>query len=282
MKIFLCTFAIASVLAPAVVSARPGQEIKAEDHLAQADGGRPQAKTEQERREYLADSGKTDGPALESAANDFAARYPASELRVYLYAQAMHAFQSENNGSEVLAMAHKVLALNPNHCVALVLSAMVLADSLEAGDHDRGKKTDEIKRTAYRGIRAARTNYIPPVSATPEQAAVYRYSLQSMGYWALGMMKLKTGDDAGAEKDLVTALALSKLEPNAYIWYDLSLAQDHRRRYSSALNSVEQALQLASSSPDLQKLAEIEHDRLEGLAGRAPRSRTSAGAGPRQ
>ncbi|MGH9570910.1 MAG: hypothetical protein ACRD4F_14790, partial [Candidatus Angelobacter sp.] len=220
--------------------------------------------------------------ALESAASDFAARYPASALRVYLYAQAMQAFRSENQGPEVLAMAHKVLALNPNHCIALLLSAMVLADSLQAGDHDRAKKTDEIKRAAYRGIRAVDTNYLPPPSATAEQAALYRYSLQSMGYWALGIMKLKTGDDAGAEKDLVTALALSKLKPNAYIWYDLSLAQDHRRRYSYALNSVEQALQLASSSPDLQKLAEIEHDRLAGLAGRGRRSRPGAEPGPRQ
>ena len=106
--------------------------------MAQADGERPQAKTEQERREYLADSAKTGGTALESAANDFAARYPASELRVY-YAEAMHAFQSENNGPEVLDMAHKVLALNPNHCVALVLSAMVLADSLKQGTTIAGR-----------------------------------------------------------------------------------------------------------------------------------------------
>lgn len=241
-------------------------------------GSRPQAKSEQERTDYLSASTATAGAGLEAAAGDFAARYPQSELRVYLYAQAMQQFQAENNAPRLLAMAEKVLAINPNHSVALALSATVLADSLDAGDGDRARKMEEIKRNASRAIYGANTGFAPPASATPEDAALYRGAVQSMAYSALGIMKLKTGDDAGAEKDLVTALALNKVHPDPYLWYHLALAQDHRRQYSAALNSVEQALQLASSNPDLQKLAEIEHDRLSGLAGRAPRMPNSPGA----
>jgi Tfp pilus assembly protein PilF len=87
-----------------------------------------------------------------------------------------------------------------------------------------------------------------------------------MAYSALGIMKLKTGDDAGAEKDLKTASELAIVRPDPYVWYHLALAQDHRKKYTAALNSVEQALQLASSNPELQKLAEAEHERLAGLA----------------
>jgi Tfp pilus assembly protein PilF len=93
-----------------------------------------------------------------------------------------------------------------------------------------------------------------------------------MAYSALGVMSLKTGDDTNAEKNFQTALALNKVQPDASAWYHLALAQDHRRKYSAALDSVEQALQLASSNPDLQKLAEVEHDRLAGLAGRGHRA----------
>jgi tetratricopeptide (TPR) repeat protein len=80
-------------------------------------------------------------------------------------------------------------------------------------------------------------------------------------------MRLKTGDYADAEKDLKAAAELSRSKPDPYIWYHLALAQDHRKRYPAALNSVEQALQLASANPDLQKMAETEHQRLTRLAG---------------
>jgi tetratricopeptide (TPR) repeat protein len=187
----------------------------------------------------------------------------------------------ENNAAKVLAAAEKVLALNPNHSVALALSALALADSLEANDPDRARKVDEIKRRGSRAIHGVQTGFVPPASATAEQVAQYRRTLQSMAYSAIGIMKLKTGDDAGAEKDLITALAMNKAQPDPSLWYHLALAQDHRKQYSAALNSVEQALQLASSNPDLQKLAEIEHDRLSGLAGRAPRSPNTGAQAPR-
>jgi tetratricopeptide (TPR) repeat protein len=242
---------------------------------------RPQAGSEQERDDYLAASNAARGADLEAAAEGFAARYPESELRVYLYAQTMQQYQVENNASRVLAAAEKVLAINPNHSVALALSALALADSLEANDPDRGRKVEEIKRRGSRAIHGVQTGFVPPASATVEQAAQYRRALQSMAYSATGIMKLKTGDDAGAEKDLVTAMALNKARPDPSLWYHLALAQDHRRQYSAALNSVEQALQLASSNPELQKLAEIEHDRLSGLAGRAPRSPNTGAQAPR-
>ncbi len=95
-----------------------------------------------------------------------------------------------------------------------------------------------------------------------------------MAYSALGITKLKTGDDAGAEKDLKIATELAKFRPDGHTWYHLALAQDHRKKYAAALGSVEQALQLASSDPELQKLAEVEHERLAGLA-RGPRNASS-------
>ncbi|HEX7286660.1 MAG TPA: hypothetical protein VF532_10800 [Candidatus Angelobacter sp.] len=242
---------------------------------------RPQARSEQERDDYLAASSVARGADLEAAADGFAARYPESELRVYLYAQTLQQYQAENNAPKLLATAEKVLALNPNHSVALALSALALADNLEANDPDRARKVEEIKRRGSRAIHGVQAGFVPPASANAEQAAQYRRALQSMAYSATGIMKLKTGDDAGAEKDLVTALALNKAQPDPSLWYHLALAQDHRKQYSAALNSVEQALQLASSNPELQKLAEIEHDRLSGLAGRAPRSPNTGAQAPR-
>jgi tetratricopeptide (TPR) repeat protein len=223
---------------------------------------RPQARSEQERSDFNAAYALTGAAKEEAAAIDFSNRYPTSDLRRYLYSSAMLQYQRENNPAKMLAMGERVLALDPDNPLALVLTATALADSLGDHDRERDKKVSTIKHNALRAIQAAEASY----PETAGGAAVYKTTLQSMAYSALGIMKLKTGDDAGAEKDLKIATDLAKIRPDGYAWYHLALAQDHRKKYAAALISVEQALQLASSDPELQKLAEVEHERLAGLA----------------
>lgn len=228
---------------------------------------RPQARSEQERADFTTAYALKGAATEEAAAIDFANRYPTSELRRYLYSSAMLQYQRENNPGKMLAMGERVLALDPDNPLALVLTATALADSLGDRDRDRDKKISTIKHNAARAIQASEVGY--------SGEAVYKTTLQSMAYSALGMMKLKTGDDAGAEKDLKIATELAKIRPDGYAWYHLALAQDHRKKYAAALSSVQQALQLASSDPELQKLAEVEHERLAGLA-KGPRNGSSA------
>jgi tetratricopeptide (TPR) repeat protein len=222
---------------------------------------RPIAKTEQERNDFNRAYAVTGAAGSEAAADEFSNRYPESELRQYLYSSAMLHYQRENNPARMLAMGEKVLTLDPDNPLALVLTATAVADSLVDHDRDRERKIGIVKRNATRAIQVAETSF-----GRSPAAGLYKTTLQSMAYSALGVIKLKTGDDAGAEKDLKTASELAKAAPDPYVWYHLALAQDHRRKYAAALSSVEQALQLASSNPELQKLAEAEHERLAGRA----------------
>src|SRR5205809_2371093 len=111
------------------------------------------------------------------------------------------------------------------------------------------------------------SSIIPPASSTPEQVAAYKSTLQSMAHSGLGIIELKTADDVGAEKDLKTAADLNKTQPDPYIWYHLALAQDHQKKYTEALASVDQALHYTGSNPDLGKLAAGERGRLAKLTG---------------
>jgi tetratricopeptide (TPR) repeat protein len=257
-----------TLLAGVAIPVNAAVNSAATESAVQAASGprRPQARTQQERDDFTAAYALTGGPAEEAAANDFAARYPASELRAYLYSNAMLLYQRENNAPRMLAMGEKVLELDPDHPLALVLTATALADSLGDRDRDRERKVGTIKRNATRAIQAAETGYAGGPADVSATTAIYKTTLQSMAYSALGIMKLKTGDDAGAEKDLKTAADLATVRPDPYIWYHLALAQDHRKKYTAALSSVEQALQLSSSDPELQRLAEVEHERLAGIA----------------
>jgi tetratricopeptide (TPR) repeat protein len=216
----------------------------------------PVAKTQQEYDDYKLAGNASGGAALEKAANSFAEKYPGSELRRYLFSKALRQYQSENNPAGMLTMGERVLALDPGDALALVLTATVVADSLSAGDPDRETKIAEIRKNATLALQGV---------GLASQAPIYRTTLQSMAYCALGIMKLKTGDDSGAEKDLKAAADLPKIRPDPYIWYHLALAQDHRKKYPAALDSVEQAMQLSSANLRLQRLAETEHDRLNRL-----------------
>ena len=227
----------------------------------------PQAKTQQEFADYNTAYAVTGGAAMEKAANDFAVKYPASELRSYLYSKAMHEYQNENNPAKMLATGKKVLALDPDNSIALVLTANVLADSLSDADQDREQKIAEIKNNSSHALQTIDLAFVPPPQATAAQITEYKSTLQSMAHSALGIMELKSGDDAGAEKDLKTAAELNKTQPDPYIWYHLALAQDHQKKYTDALASVDQALHYTGANPDLGRLAAGERERLAKLTG---------------
>lgn len=205
---------------------------------------------------------------MEKVAGEFASKYQQSELRVFLYSKAMHEYQNENNPDKILEMGEKVLSLDPDHSIALVLTATVLADSLSDTEKDRVEKIAKIREKSNHALVTMDSAFVPPSGATPEQIVNYKNTLGSMARSALGIMELKTGDDAAAEKDLQSAAALNTAEPDPYIWYHLALARDHLKKYADALAAVERALQYASSNPDLARLAQGERERLVKLAGR--------------
>lgn len=221
----------------------------------------PEAKTRQEFNDYNTAYALSGGAQMEKAADDFSARYPASELKAYLYAKALHEYQSENNTAKMLTVGKRLLQLDPDNSIALVLTATVLADSLKETDPDREQKIAEIKKDAGHALQTVDSSFTPPVNATPEQITAYKKTLQSMAHSALGITALKTDDNATAEQELKLAADLNVTQPDAYIWYHLALAQDHLEKYPEALVSINKAVEYAGNS-DLADTARNERKRL--------------------
>ena len=229
----------------------------------------PQAKTHPEFNDYNAAYAITGGAASEKAADDFAVKYPESELKSYLYSKAMHEYQNENNPEKMLSVGEKVLRLDPDNSIALVLTATVLADSLSDIDTDRPSKIARVKTNATHALDTLDSGFTPPANATAEQVKVYKDTLQSMAHSALGIVALKTADDSGAERELKLSADLNQTQPDPYIWYHLALAQDHQKKYQEALASVDHALQVIGANADLGNLAKSEQTRLLTLTGGA-------------
>jgi len=246
ISLLTCIFAVAQQ--PAATPAKPGKHV-------------PEAKTHQEFNDYNAAYALSGGAQVEKAADDFSAKYPASELKAYLYAKALHEYQNESNPDKMLVMGKKVLQFDPDNTIALVLTATVLADSLNEKDPDRQQKIAEIKKDAEHAVATVDSSFTPPVNATPEQITAYKKTLHSMAHSALGITALKTNDDGTAERELKSAAELNVTQPDPYIWYHLALAQDHLEKYPEALVSINRALEYAGNS-DLADLVRNERKRL--------------------
>jgi len=221
----------------------------------------PEAKTRQEFNDYNAAYAVSGGAQMEKAAEDFSAKYPASELKAYLYSKALHEYQNENNAAKMLTVGKRLLQLDPDNSIALVLTATVMADSLDDKDPDRAQKIADIKKDAGHALQTVDSSFTPPVNATPEQITAYKKTLQSMAHSALGITALKTDDNATAEQELKLAADLNVTQPDPYIWYHLALAQDHLEKYPEALVSINKAVEYAGNS-DLADTARNERKRL--------------------
>src|SRR5579864_2194317 len=96
---------------------------------AAAPGKRPpQAKTQPEFEAYKAAIALTDAAAQEKAADDFAAKFPDSELRVVLYKMTMQKYQAANNADKMLEMGRKALSFDADDPEALVSVSQVLTE----------------------------------------------------------------------------------------------------------------------------------------------------------
>ena len=237
----------------------------------------PQAKTQAEFADYNTAYAMKGGAAMEKAADDFAAKYPNSELKPYLYAKAMHEYQVENDSPKMLAMGEKVLTLDPDNTVALVITATVLSDGLADTNPDQ-QKVALVRQRASHALETVDTALATTSGIPQDQVTSYKNTLRAMAHSALAITSLKLGDNADAEKEFKIAAELGKAQPDPFVWYHLALAQDRegtaavntdeqQKKYSEALVSVREALRYTASNPDLGKLAEGELKRLEQLTG---------------
>src|SRR5271168_1467252 len=95
-----------SLLAPLSIGAQDQSQSKDQKKDAPAATGKhlPQAKTQPEFDAYQAAMASTTPEATEKAADDFAVKYPTSEIKILIYKQAMQLYQSANNADKIVDM----------------------------------------------------------------------------------------------------------------------------------------------------------------------------------
>ena len=274
--------------APAATSAAPNQtQAPAAPAQPQAPAlpphkTPPAAKTTDEFAAYNAAVSNQDTAAAEKAADDFAAKFPQSDLRGLLYGNIMRRYQQQNDSDKTLEMARKVLVYEPNDPVALVMAATVLAERTREGDLDREERYDEAIKDAQKSLETANTDLMVPSGETAEHMDAAKKVLLSMAHSAIGMVDLDRKNDAGAAQEFQQSINLSsagQVEPLTYL--RLALAQDHLKQYPDALNSATKAVDSSPANSPVAMLAKQEVDRLTKLTGgSAPGTPNSAPTTP--
>jgi len=236
-------------------------------------GKRPaQAKTQPEYEAYNAAKALTDPAAVEKAADDFAAKFPESELRPLLYSLAMNVYQQANNADKMMDMAKKVLTFDADSPEALLGVAQVLAERTRDTDLDKDEKVAEAKKNAERALVTVETD-IPTAGIPQERLDAYKGFIKSEAYAILGTLAFTAKNWPDAEANLRKSIDALPQQPDPIAVFRLSVALDMQSKYPEALKYVNQAVDLTKDRPDSAagKAARDEKDRLTKLnMGTAP------------
>lgn len=239
----------------------------------------PAAKSQEEFNAFQQVANISDPAAQEKGADDFAQKFPQSDLRPLLYSNLMRRYQSANDSDKTLEMARKVLQYLPDDTMALVMSATVLAERTRDTDLDRDERYAEAKKNAQMAIDTVDTGFMVPANITPEQYDTAKHALLSMAHSALGMVEMTQKNDAAAELHFKEAIQLSAGQTDPLYYMRLALAQDHQKKIAEALTSARTAVQNAPANSPLQGLAQQEVDRLVKLTGASPATVPSSNSG---
>jgi tetratricopeptide (TPR) repeat protein len=230
----------------------------------------PQAKTQPEFDAYKAATAITDAAALEKAADDFATKFPDSELRIILYKTAMRAYQSANNAEKTEAMGRKVLGLDADDPEALVLVAEVLTERTRDTDLDKDQRWAEAEKFAKHATETVETDVAVPAGTPQEKIDAYKSLLRSNSYSILGTLAFKKDDFANAEKLLRQSIDAYPSSPDPVVVLRLALSLDKQNRYPDALKEADRAVSIAPEGSSIKTLAQREKDRLVQLTGGTP------------
>ena len=229
----------------------------------------PQAKTQPEFDAYKVAVASTDPVALEKAADDFATKFPDSELRVLLYKSALRLYQNANNPDKTEAMGRKVLNLDGDDPEALVMVAEVVAEKTHDSDLDKDQRYDEATKMAQKATQTVDTDVSVPQGTPQEKLDAYKNLLRSNAYSILGTIEFKKENFAGAQTDLQKSIDAFPSQPDPVVVLRLALSLDKQQKYPDALKVASRAVDLTQENSQIGTLARRERDRLQQLTGAA-------------
>jgi hypothetical protein len=271
----------------AIAQAKPAQQQQSQQGKGQsaqqpADKNAPssnvmQTKSKEEFAAYNAAIALTDAAAVETAANEFATKYPESELRGHLYRRAMGLYGQAGNSEKVVETGRKALSYLPDDAATLVVMASELAEHTRETDLDRDERLADVKRFATHALETVDKTEAP-AGLAPEQFAQAKMQLRADAHSALGMAALVKKDYVTSEKEFKSALETTPKDE--YVMLRLTIALDKQNKYPEALEWANKTVAASQAGSQVQQLANQEKARLTPLANAPAKPATTPTSAP--
>jgi len=228
----------------------------------------PQAKTQAEFDAYKAAVATSADPvAFGKAADDFATKFPDSELRVLLFKTSMHYYQNANNADQMSAAAEKVLKIDPDDPEALVGAAEVIAERTRDTDLDKEQRWAEAQKDALHAVETVETDVAIPAGTPQQKIDAYKGFLRSSAYSVLGAISFNQEKYPDAENYFRKSIDALPSQPDPVVVLRLAISLDKQNKYPEALKEANHAVELTQEASVAGKLARQERDRLVQLTG---------------
>jgi tetratricopeptide (TPR) repeat protein len=247
--------------------AAPQAPAGAQQAQPAAQGKRPPAaKTQPEYTAYQAVVAITDPAAQDKAADDFAAKFPDSELRVVAYKSVMHTYQQANNADKMMEAARKVLSLDPDDPEALLGVSQVMAERTRDTDIDKDQRIAEARKDAERALVTVDTD-VPTAGQPQDRVDAYKGFLRSDAYAILGTIDFNNKAWASAEANFKKSIDALPQNVDPIAVFRLSVALDMQDKIPEALKYANQAVDLTKAGTNAGDAARAEKDRLTKRSG---------------
>src|SRR5271157_1963596 len=227
----------------------------------------PQTKTQPEYDAWKAASANADPAALEKAADDFAVKFPDSEVRILIYKNAMRQYQMANSAEKAEAMGRKVLAIDGDDPEALVIVSQVIAERTRDSDLDKDQRYDEATKMAQKATQTVDTDLSIPAGTPQDKIDAYKAGLRSQAYSTMGTIQYNKNNFAEAQANFQKALDAYPSQPYAPDVLRLALSLDKQQKYEEALKVANRAVELTQDNTMIGGSARRERDRLQQLTG---------------
>ena len=228
----------------------------------------PQAKTQPEFDAYSAAVASATPEAMEKASDDFATKFPDSELKILIYKQVMRTYQNANNADKTIEQGKKALALDADDPEVLADVAQALAERTRPTDLDKDAKYAEAQKYAERALQTVDTDLLVSPGTPQDKIDQFKGYIRSTCYGILGAIyysKDTKADYAKAEDYLRKSIDALPAQPDPVTVLRLAIALDKQDRYTDALTEVNKAVLMTKEGTVVGDTARREQSRLQSL-----------------
>ena len=203
--------------------------------------GAPQAKTPEELDAYLEIATAQESRVTIEKVEQFASKYPSSELLGVAYQDETLAYKQVNDIEGVLRAGKRTLELQPNNVTTLLTLAAAIPNAVERRSN-AAEFLDQAEEYAQRALQQL-TKVIVPHEVTLERWTVMRGEMEALAHEALGHVAAKRGNLPRAMSELEEA-AFHNPTPQGSQFYRLGVVYVMLGKYERADQALRRAADL--------------------------------------